>query len=145
MSLTRRAFIVSSAMALLALPGCTSRTNSTDADSEADSSTNDTPSSQGGDSTSSPAQQSVDATFTQGSRTDRGFGVDDSLVVDGRTLHFSLHVPDSYDGSTPYALYVACPGWEGLYFQGVGANLQEDYPFVANDYIPRHDRRFAAT
>ena len=35
----------------------------------------------------------------------------------------------------PYALYVPCPGWEGLYFQGVGANLQEDYPFVANDYI----------
>ena len=44
-------------------------------------------------------------------------------------------MPVSYDGSAPYALYVACPGWEGLYFQGVGANLQEDYPFVANDYI----------
>lgn len=35
----------------------------------------------------------------------------------------------------PYALYVPCPGWEGPYFQGVGANLQEDYPFVANDHI----------
>lgn len=31
-------------------------------------------------------------------------------------MRFSLHVPDSYDGSVPYALYVACPGWEGLYF-----------------------------
>lgn len=50
-------------------------------------------------------------------------------------MRFSIHVPDSYDGSVPYALYVACPGWEGLYFQGVGANLREDYPFVANDYI----------
>ena len=74
--------------------------------------------------------------LTEGSQTDRGFVVDDALQTpSGRTLHFSLHVPDSYDGSVPYALYVACPGWEGLYFQGVGANLQEDYPFVANDYI----------
>lgn len=74
--------------------------------------------------------------LTEGSQTDRGFVVDDALQTpSGRTLHFSLHVPDSYDGSAPYALYVACPGWEGLYFQGVGANLQEDYPFVANDYI----------
>lgn len=72
----------------------------------------------------------------EGSQTDRGFVVDDALQTpSGRTLHFSLHVPDSYDGSVPYALYVACLGWEGLYFQGVGANLQEDYPFVANDYI----------
>lgn len=74
--------------------------------------------------------------LTEGSQTGRGFVVDDALQTpSGRTLHFSLHVPDSYDGSVPYALYVACPGWEGLYFQGVGANLQEGYPFVANDYI----------
>lgn len=63
--------------------------------------------------------------------------VDNALgTPSGRTLHFSLHVPDTYDGSQQFALYVACPGWEGLYFQGVGANLQEDYPFVANDYMP---------
>lgn len=75
--------------------------------------------------------------FREGSQTDRGFVVDDALEMpEGRTLHFSLHVPDAYDGSAPFALYVACPGWEGLYFQGVGANLQEDYPFVANDYVP---------
>lgn len=55
--------------------------------------------------------------LTEGSQTDRGFVVDDALQTpSGRTLHFSLHVPDSYDGSVPYALYVA-------------------YPFVANDYI----------
>lgn len=76
-------------------------------------------------------------TLTQGSLVDRGFVVDDELTTpDGRTLHFSLHVPDAYDGATPFALYVACPGWEGLYFQGVGANLQEDFPFVANGYVP---------
>lgn len=76
------------------------------------------------------------AVFTEGSRTDRGFTVDDALETGGRTLHFSLHVPDAYDGSEPFALYISCPGWEGLYFQGVGANLQEDYPFVANGYVP---------
>lgn len=76
-------------------------------------------------------------TFMQGTQQDRGFTVDDALATPGgRTLHFSLHIPDAYDGSAPYALYVACPGWEGLYFQGVGANLQEDYPFVANGYVP---------
>ena len=75
--------------------------------------------------------------LTAGSQVDRGFVVDDVLETpSGRTLHFSLHVPDAYDGRTPYALYVACPGWEGLYFQGLGANLQEDYPFVANGYVP---------
>ena len=74
--------------------------------------------------------------LTEGSQTDRGFVVDDALQTpSGRTLHFSLHVPDSYDGPAPYALYVACPGWEGLYFQSVGANLREDCPFAANDYI----------
>ena len=76
-------------------------------------------------------------TLVEGSRVERGFVVDNALETpSGRTLHFSLHVPDAYDGSAPYALYVACPGWEGLYFQGVGANLQEDYPFVAKGFVP---------
>ena len=76
-------------------------------------------------------------TFVEGTQVECGFVVDDALETPGgRTLHFSLHVPDAYDGSVPYALYIACPGWEGLYFQGVGANLQEDFPFVANCYVP---------
>ncbi len=85
---------------------------------------------------SSQPDSTADAVFVAGSVVDRGFVVDNALEVGGRTLHFSLHVPDSYDGGTPFSLYVSCPGWEGLYFQGVGANLVEDYPFVANDYIP---------
>lgn len=78
----------------------------------------------------------------QGTQTNRGFVVDSVLhVPDGKILpggggvHFSIHVPDAYDGTAPYALYLALPGWEGLLFQGVGANLQEDFPFVANDYV----------
>lgn len=43
-------------------------------------------------------------------------------------IHYNLYVPDSYDGSVPYALYVALPGWGGLYFQGVGSELREPFP-----------------
>ena len=72
----------------------------------------------------------------EGSREDRGFVVDNVLHTSTQgDLHFSSYVPDGYDGSEPYALYLALPGWEGLYFQGVGANLQEDFPFVARDYV----------
>lgn len=76
--------------------------------------------------------------YEEGSQRDRSFIVDNVLhsTTEG-DIHFSSYVPDSYDGSRPYALYVALPGWEGLYFQGVGANLQEDFPFVAQEYV--HD------
>lgn len=110
---------------------------STDEGSQADGIDGaDADSSTDGATASSAPAQVEGAVFTEGSRTDRGFTVDDALETGGRTLHFSLHVPDSYDGSRPFALYIACPGWEGLYFQGVGANLQEDFPFVANSYVP---------
>ena len=31
-------------------------------------------------------------------------------------IHFNLYVPERYDSSQPVPLYVALPGWEGLYF-----------------------------
>lgn len=49
-------------------------------------------------------------------------------------IHFSSYIPESYDGSEPYALFVTLPGWEGLYFQGIGANLVEGFPFEARKY-----------
>lgn len=49
-------------------------------------------------------------------------------------IHFSSYVPESYDGSEPHALFVTLPGWEGLYFQGVGTNLYEGFPFEAKKY-----------
>lgn len=125
MNITRRTFLALATSAPLALAGC--------------SATGDSVASRGGDSDlgeGADVREPGGYVLMEGSQTDRGFVVDDALQTPaGRTLHFSLHVPDSYDGSVPYALYVPCPGWEGLYFQGVGANLQEDYPFVANDYI----------
>ena len=67
----------------------------------------------------------------------RGFELDDVLHSEAEgDIHFSLRVPEDYDGSRPYALFVTLPGWEGLYFQGVGTNLSyEDFGFVANDYV----------
>lgn len=49
-------------------------------------------------------------------------------------IHFSSYIPNEYDGSEPYALFITLPGWEGLYFQGVGANLVEGFPFEAKKY-----------
>ena len=31
------------------------------------------------------------------------------------TIHYNLYVPESYDGTVPYALYMALPGWDGLF------------------------------
>lgn len=49
-------------------------------------------------------------------------------------VHFSSYIPESYDGSEPYALFLTLPGWEGLYFQGVGANMVEDFGVEAIHY-----------
>lgn len=63
------------------------------------------------------------------------FKVDDSIKSDKYgIIHFSSYIPDSYNGSEPYALFITLPGWEGLYFQGVGANLYEDFPYEAFKY-----------
>ena len=52
-------------------------------------------------------------------------------------IHFGLYIPENYNGSEPYALYVTLPGYEGLYFQGVGVNIRaEDYGIEAKKYNP---------
>lgn len=70
-----------------------------------------------------------------GTQEKDGFIVDNVLHSDTQgDIHFSSYIPESYDDSEPYALFVTLPGWEGLYFQGVGANLGESYPFEARNY-----------
>ena len=49
-------------------------------------------------------------------------------------IHFTSYYPENYDATKDYAIYFALPGWEGLYFQGVGANMQEPFPFEAQKY-----------
>lgn len=50
-------------------------------------------------------------------------------------IHYNVYIPESYDGSEPYALYFTLPGYQGLYFQGVGKNVEtEEFGFVSMDY-----------
>lgn len=65
--------------------------------------------------------------ITYGTETQRGF-LNDNVCHSGMgQIHYSSYIPESYDGSEPYALFITLPGWEGLYFQGVGANMVEDF------------------
>ena len=66
----------------------------------------------------------------------REFQMDQALETDDGLCHYNLYVPESYDGSTPYALHIALPGWEGLYFQGVGEDLRwEHLPYESGKYV----------
>ena len=73
---------------------------------------------------------------TYGKDTYRSFTIDNVLHTDENSdIHFNMYVPKSYDGKDKYALYLTLPGYEGLYFQGVGVNLhQEDFAFQAMNY-----------
>lgn len=65
----------------------------------------------------------------------RGFTFDHVLEGQNGDIHYGLYVPESYDGSKPYALFVTLPGYEGLYFQGVGTSIRaEDYGIEAQNY-----------
>lgn len=79
----------------------------------------------------------AEETITPGTQTQRGFINDNVLHSEIGDIHFSSYIPESYDGSTPYALFVTLPGWEGLYFQGVGANMVEDFGPEAIGYNDR--------
>ena len=48
---------------------------------------------------------------------------------------FASYYPDNYDETKEHEIYFALPGWEGLYFQGVGANMQEPFPYEVQKYI----------
>lgn len=79
-----------------------------------------------------------DEEVTEGTEEYRGFLLDN--VFHSQTegdIHYNVYIPESYDGSKPYALFFTLPGYQGLYFQGVGVNLQtEDFGFTAQEYNP---------
>ena len=64
---------------------------------------------------------------TYGTEMQRGFLNDNVFHSELGEIHYSSYIPESYDGSEPYALFITLPGWEGLYFHGVGANMVEDF------------------
>ena len=75
---------------------------------------------------------------TEGTQEYRGFALDNVLHSEEQgDIYFNLYVPDSYDGSSPVPVFFTLPGYEGLYFQGVGENLyREDFGFTAQEYDP---------
>lgn len=65
----------------------------------------------------------------------QGFIIDNVYHSESQgDIHFASYYPNGYDETKDYAIYFALPGWEGLYFQGVGANMQEPYPYEAQNY-----------
>lgn len=53
----------------------------------------------------------------------------------GGDIHYHIYVPDGYNGSKAYALFLTLPGYEGLYFQGMGRSLySENFAFEALNY-----------
>ena len=75
---------------------------------------------------------------TEGTETYRGFQMDNVLHAPEGEIHYHIYIPDSYDGSESYALFLTLPGYEGLYFQGMGQNLySEDFAFEALNYNDR--------
>ena len=85
--------------------------------------------------TEAAREKKNDERMEEGNEGYRGFTLDDVLHSEEGDIHFNLYIPESYDGNTPYALYLTLPGYEGLYFQGVGINIQsEDFAFEAQKY-----------
>lgn len=66
----------------------------------------------------------------------REFQVDSILHTESEgDIHFNVYIPDDYDGSIPYALYITLTGYQGLYFQGVAQNIKtEEFEFEAQKY-----------
>lgn len=77
-----------------------------------------------------------DSAVTAGTQMYRGFILDN--VYHSKNfgdIHFNLYIPESYDGTQAYALFVTLPGYEGLYRFGAGANLRaEEFAFEAQRY-----------
>ena len=73
---------------------------------------------------------------TEGTEEYQGFLIDNVLHSEKEgDIHYNVYIPESYDGSKPYALYFTLPGYEGLYFQGVAVNLKsEAFAFEAQKY-----------
>lgn len=72
----------------------------------------------------------------EGTEVYRGFVIDNVYhSKDAGDIHYNVYIPESYDGSRSYALYFTLPGYEGLYFQGVAANIKsEEFGFEAQKY-----------
>jgi hypothetical protein len=119
----RRNFLLSfSAVSLLVLTACENSEDSGESEFSGASTDTNKPS------------EPTDERITEGTETYRNFVIDNVYRSETQgDIHYNVHFPESYDGSETYAIYFTLPGWQGLYFQGIAANLQtEDYGFEAH-------------
>lgn len=82
-------------------------------------------------------EAAVPPDITTGTESQRDFLNNNTLHSSIGDIHYSSYIPKSYDGSEPYGLFITLPGWEGLYFQEIGANMVEDFGTEAVNYNDR--------
>lgn len=78
----------------------------------------------------------ADGYVVDGEETYQNFAIDNVFYSEAQgDIHYCVHIPEDYDGSESYALYITLPGYEGLYFQGVAVNIKaEKFGFEAQKY-----------
>ena len=82
-----------------------------------------------------PESSELELKVTGGTESYRDFQMNNVLHAPEGDIHYHIYIPDSYDGSEAYALFLTLPGYEGLYFQGMGQNLySENFAFEALNY-----------
>ena len=65
------------------------------------------------------------------------FQIDLVYQVGDRDIHYSAYIPENINELDKVNMFITLPGWEGLYFQGVGVNLEyEDFAYTARDIDP---------
>lgn len=81
-----------------------------------------------------PERAAQIGSVTDGTEYEEDFRIDNVLnfneageYASVEELHYHIYVPDSYDGSRPYALYITLPGYGAYYFQGVAVNLKMEH------------------
>ncbi len=71
-----------------------------------------------------------------GTTEERGFIIDNVYHSEEQgDIHYASYFPSDFDENKSCAIYFALPGWEGLYFQGVGTNMGEPFPYEAQKYV----------
>ena len=125
----KRKLLICTALSFLLLCGCSKPV-------PAVSETGTVPENDPVSETVSSEAENISGYVEVGTEEYRGFTVDNVYhSAENGDIHYNVYIPESYDGSEPYALYFTLPGYEGLYFQGVAQNLKaEAFGFEAQKY-----------
>ncbi len=119
--------------AILSLAGCGAEQGTNNTENETTEQKTES-SSQG----ETEVQNEDSGSVSAGTEEYEGFLLDNVLHSETEgDIHYNVYIPESYDGTKAYALYFTLPGYQGLYFQGVGTNVRtEDFGFTAREYNP---------